>query len=179
MSTTRKATEDGGLRGMTRISAYPTPMDNRPDVPSLADRRAELKALVNLALQRCAELVVKRSWYSAPKDADRVALYDAARGRRPANAENIARVIAHGGADELAESLYQLGRRHQPTPCVREASLAETQANGPLNEVQEKLAADPTNPAYLEAAYEYVMKQIAASRDYAAALSHKLQKVNS
>jgi hypothetical protein len=179
MSTTRKATEDGGLRGMTRISAYPTPMDNRPDVPSLADRRAELKALVNLALQRCAELVVKRSWYSAPKDADRVALYDAARGRRPANAENIARVIAHGGADELAESLYQLGRRQQPVPCLSEATLRETQANGPADEAQLLLEREGPTKARLEHAREALMQQFHATRDALDAIAHKLASVAS
>lgn len=151
---------------------------NRPESPSLADRRAELKALVSLAFQRCAEVVVKRSWYSAPKDADRVALYDAARGRRPANAENIARVIAHGGADELAESIYQLGRRQKPVPCVKEASLAETRANAPLNEVQEKLAADPENRAHLEAFIEFGRQQLDATRVAIDAAFHKLEKVS-
>jgi hypothetical protein len=181
MSTTRKATDVGGARdvvGTPRIS-YEAPMSsNRPETPSLADRRAELKALVHLAFQRCAEVVIKRSWYSAPKDETRTFLYDAARGRRPANEENIARVIAHGGADELSEALYQIGRRQSPAPCLSEATLKETQANGPLDEVQLLLEREGPTKARLEQARERIMAQFQATRDLLDAVTHKLQKVS-
>jgi hypothetical protein len=160
-------------------SHQPMTTINHDQPESLESRRKELGALLRSAVQSVAASLVRRSWYTRGRaESDRQFLHDTARGRNAASDKTMARLLVLQDGHELSERIYQIERAGRPAPCLKEASLTETQANGPLNEVQEKLIADPTNTAYLEAAYEYALKQIAATREYVHALTHRMEKVS-